>query len=99
MQISLLQASITASDAIIAAAQLQKNADQTNLWIAYMNYYLQGCGTPPMSPPPMAMAATTATVMPSIAEVLHPPANVLAEFAKCPKLMLLLKLARAYFAK
>lgn len=70
-----------------------KDAETTNLYIAYMNLALLGCGSPPMG---MAAVEGVAPIMP-IAELINPPPELLATLNANPATSLLLKLARLYW--
>lgn len=70
-----------------------KDAETTNLYIAYMNYALLGCGSPPMG---MAAVEGITPVMP-IAELLNPTGELLAAIESNPATSLLLKLAKLYW--
>ena len=68
------QAAITVANASKSAAQLIIDAETQNLYIAYMNLALLGCGSPPMG---MAAVEGVAPIMP-IAELINPPPELLA---------------------
>jgi hypothetical protein len=92
LDIARLQAAIIVNDAAITAANLQKSANQTNLWVDYMNWMLQGCGSLPMAT--LEQPEKPAVIAPPLEELLNPSDDILAGIESNLEAALLLKKAR-----